>query len=29
MLSTMITERLILQLRTMDDLNECVKMGKS
>ena len=29
MLSTMITERLILQLRTMDDLNECVKMYKS
>mgnify|MGYP000312854300 CR=1 FL=1 len=29
MLSTMITERLILQLRTMDDLNECVKMDKS
>mgnify|MGYP003197300385 CR=1 len=29
MLSTMIIERLILQLRTMDDLKECVKMDKS
>ena len=28
MLPTMITDRLILQPRTMDDLDECVKMDK-